>query len=163
MLGRLENTAGKSLNQIGLDDIAFQSEELEQEQLENVNELAHPSDMTQEEPLAHPSDMTQEEPLADPSDMTQEEPLAHPSDMTLGQLLPEISELEHLPPLSAKRKKKKMNMPSLDSSSDEEVAPVKTCAGLRRKWTNLELSTLKSTFSEVLKDKVYPSGKNYRR
>ncbi|GFO37139.1 histone-lysine N-methyltransferase setd7 [Plakobranchus ocellatus] len=103
--------SGKSLNEIGLDDIAFHFEEFGQEQLDNVDELVPPVDMTQEEPYT------------------------------------EISDIEDLDPLAPRNKK---NVPSLDSSSDEEIAEGKTTSfGLKRKWTSFGAFYIEFSFQSI--------------
>ncbi|GFO21826.1 N-lysine methyltransferase setd8 [Plakobranchus ocellatus] len=62
--GQAGRYSEKSLNEIGLDDIAFQFEEFGQEQLDTVDELVPPVDMTQEEPHTEISDIEDLEPLA---------------------------------------------------------------------------------------------------
>ena len=58
--------------------------------------------------------------------------------------------------LSTKTKK---TVSSADSCSDEEVTKQTSISqSLKKKWIVLELPTLKSAFSQFLKDTTYPSG-----
>ena len=144
--GQARKYTGKSLNEIGLDDIDFQPDDFAQDQVENENELT-PCDITQEEPFHEISAVTDQQSCA-----------AKRKKKTVPQL--DVSSDEEV----TSSKKKKKTVPILDSHSDDEVTKETRhySTSLKKKWTTLELSTLKSAFCQFLQDKIYPSGKKMK-